>query len=266
LVACDQRYALSEDNPLDFVAKVLLTSPRPLSTKQKRAALVYRLAPKAGADLQFPSDKSQSAQKQPDGTWTLTVDPSVAETHNAIPYTGCHPGGIEALKPSRYVESDNAKIVAAARKAIGETTDALQAARKLEAFVRTYIDKKDLSVGYASAAEVLETRQGDCTEHAVLLAALCRAVGIPAQIVDGMAHVSEWAGRRDVFGPHAWVRVYVGGRWVHLDAALGYDAGHIMLGAGNGDPDGFFAIISTLGNFTLADVQPATPAPTTRER
>ncbi|MCY2932210.1 MAG: transglutaminase-like domain-containing protein, partial [Planctomycetota bacterium] len=264
IVSCSREYALSKDNPPDFLTKLLLTGPRPLSQSEKRGPVGYRLTPKGAADLRFPSDGAQSARKQPDGSWALSVDPRVQAAHEAIPYAGRDAAALEALKPSRYVESANPKIVAAARQALGDTTDALPAARKLEAFVRTHIEKKDLSVGYASAAEVLETRQGDCTEHAVLLAALCRASGIPAQVVSGLAHVGEWAGRKDVFAPHAWVRAFIAGRWVHLDAALGYDAGHIMLGAGNGDPEGFFAILGTLGNFTLADVQP-TPAPTTRE-
>jgi transglutaminase-like putative cysteine protease len=67
-----------------------------------------------------------------------------------------------------------------AHKAVGDAKDAAQAARRIESFVARYIDNKSMSVGYASAAEVVESRQGDCSEFAVLTAALCRAVGIPA--------------------------------------------------------------------------------------
>ena len=58
------------------------------------------------------------------------------------------------------------------------------------------------------------------------------------------------------FGPHAWVRVYVGGKWLGLDAALkGYDARHIALAVGNGDPKSFFGPVSALGYFHIQDLQ-----------
>ena len=72
-----------------------------------------------------------------------------------------------------------------------------------------YINNKSLSVGYASAAEVVESRQGDCSEFAVLTAALCRAVGIPAQVAVGVAYVQDFMGLEG-FGGHAWAQAYVG--------------------------------------------------------
>jgi len=109
-------------------------------------------------------------------------------------------------------------------------------------------------VGYASALEVVRGREGDCTEHAVLAAALCRAVGLPARVTTGLAYLPA----RNAFGPHAWVQVHIGGRWFSLDAALaGFDAGHIALGFGDGDPLDFFGIVNTLGNVKMLDARPA---------
>jgi len=263
-VACDRRYALSADNPPDFLAKFLLACPAPLTADQRAGGIVYRIQPTGRADLKIASDDAQSVAPTPQGQLAVTVRPTAAPAGAKMPYAGTDPAALEALKPSVCVESDNAKIIAAARRAIGQTTDAAEAARKLEAFVGTYIRKKDLSIGYATAAEVLETRQGDCTEHAVLLAAMCKAVGIPAQVVDGVAYVEGWAGRKQVFAPHAWVRVFIDGRWVHLDAAIGYDAGHIMLSAGNGDPESFFGLVGMFGCFTVTEARPANAAPAQR--
>jgi len=50
---------------------------------------------------------------------------------------------------------------------------------RLEKLVRDKMQAQDFSQAFATAAEVAETLQGDCTEHAVLLAALCRAREIP---------------------------------------------------------------------------------------
>jgi transglutaminase-like putative cysteine protease len=125
--------------------------------------------------------------------------------------------------------------------------------------VGKFIDNKNLSVGYATALETVKSRQGDCTEHAVLAAAMCRAVGIPAQVVAGVAYVKQLGPKTDVFVPHAWFRVFLDGKWIDYDAALkAYDAGHITMTAGDGEPADFFGAVGTLGNFKIikAEVKP----------
>jgi transglutaminase-like putative cysteine protease len=166
----------------------------------------------------------------------------------------------EALKPTRFLQSDRQEIVALARKAVGRTTDPFKAAKQIESFVANYIKNANLSVGYASAAEVAKTRQGDCSEFAVLTAALCRAAGIPAQLVVGVAYTQDFAGREGFVG-HAWTQAYVGGKWIGLDAALkrggrdGHDAGHIALSIGNGELDDFSNMGGALSAFTIEKVQ-----------
>ncbi len=111
---------------------------------------------------------------------------------------------------------------------------------------------------YASAAEVAQSRQGDCSEHAVLTAALCRAVGIPAQVVMGYVYCPQFMDQQDFFGGHAWVQVYIGDRWVGLDATRapgGYTAGHIAQAAGSGNPEDFFALLSIMGRFRITGIE-----------
>ena len=126
---------------------------------------------------------------------------------------------------------------------------------KLEDFVSSYVSDKNLSVGYASALEVSQTRSGDCTEHALLLAGLGRALGIPTRVATGMAYVENWLGTQNAFVPHAWTQAFVGGKWVSYDAALsGFDAGHIALSYGDGDPWKFYEAANTIGNFDIEHV------------
>jgi transglutaminase-like putative cysteine protease len=88
---------------------------------------------------------------------------------------------------------------------------------------------------------------------------MCRAVGIPAQVVAGVAYVDDFLGQRG-FGGHAWTQAYIGGKWVGLDASFrgggrgGYDAGHIILAAGNGEPGDLFNLATTLGQFKIDKV------------
>lgn len=68
------------------------------------------------------------------------------------------------------------------------------------------------------ASEVARTLRGDCTEYALLTAALARGHGIPARIVHGMALLHA-DGQWRAYG-HAWVQTYEAGRWTLRDSAL----------------------------------------------
>ena len=98
---------------------------------------------------------------------------------------------------------------------------------------------------------MLDARAGDCSEHAVLLAALSRAVGIPSRVVAGLLF------RKSSFVGHMWVEVHVG-EWVPLDATLKdavVYAGHISLATsaleGAGMTDLFHDLAGVIGNLEI---------------
>jgi transglutaminase-like putative cysteine protease len=250
---------------------MFVRSPEPIQDLGSASSITYTLNSDKAADLIIPSTDNQTAQRLPDGRILLVIRPATVAAGGAFPYKGDDPKLLEATKPTRFLQSDDKRIVQLARQAVGDAKDAAQAARQIESFVARYIDDKSMSVGYASAVEVVESRQGDCSEFAVLTAALCRAVGIPAQVAVGVAYVSEFGGLQG-FGGHAWTHAYVGadergqgGKWIGLDAAFkssgrgGYDPGHIALAVGNGDPGDFFNMAAALGQFKIEklDVQRA---------
>ena len=91
-----------------------------------------------------------------------------------------------------------------------------------------HITKKNFSIAFAAANEVADNLSGDCTEHSVLAAAMCRAVGIPSRVVIGLVYVKKETG----FGFHMWVEVYVNQRWVAIDPTWKQstvDAAHIKI-------------------------------------
>ncbi|MCE5277664.1 MAG: transglutaminase-like domain-containing protein [Planctomycetaceae bacterium] len=252
MVACDKAFALSKNQTVDFMAKLALTSPVPLDKAAKVSAVSYRLkASSPEAKLKVPATDNQSV-KTGDGAVTVTVRPLRVVKGGAMPYRGTDQAALDALKPTEYLQCNEPKVKALARKAVGKAGDAASAARNIEQYVRAYIKKKDLSVGYATAAEVVDSRQGDCTEHAVLAAALCRASGIPARVAVGLGYMPVMGKMRDVFAPHAWFCVLVDGKWIGMDAALdGFDTRHITLAESDGNPEDFFGLIGTLGYFTI---------------
>ena len=161
------------------------------------------------------------------------------------------------LHANDWLQSDAPKIIALAKQAVGDARTPHEQMQRLERFVHGFIKTKDLNVGYASALEVAKHPEGDCTEHAVLLAALGRARGIATRVIDGLAYVNNYAGNEHVFVPHAWVQAYVDGHWQSFDAALaGFDAGHIALSVGDGDPWRFFAGFNTLGRLRVEVIEP----------
>ncbi len=58
-------------------------------------------------------------------------------------------------------------------------------------------------------------KEGDCTEHAVLLAALVRLFGGASRLVNGVAFIVVDK-KTYAFG-HEWVEVEVGGKWQPFD-------------------------------------------------
>ena len=257
MVACPKEFALGENDVVELVDRMFIDSPTPLDNLDSAESVTYHLDPVAGAKLVIPPNDNQQVQKSGDGKIIMTVRPVAAPAGVTFPYKGDKKEALEHLEPTQFVQSDHKKIVELARRAVGRTKDAGEAVKKIEAFVADYVEDKNLSVGYASAVEVAQSKQGDCTEHAVLAAALCRAVGIPAQVVTGLAYVGEWRGVASGFGGHAWTQAYVGGKWIGLDAAFrgagrgGYDAGHIALATGKGNPGDFFSLVTTMGQFKI---------------
>lgn len=88
--------------------------------------------------------------------------------------------------------------------------------------VKTYNDsvyrmiRKKNTATFSSAVETLKSGFGDCGEHAVLLAALLRAAGIPARVVMGLVYMEYGKG----YYYHAWVSVYAG-EWIFADPSHG---------------------------------------------
>ena len=75
------------------------------------------------------------------------------------------------------------------------------------------------------ASQVALTLRGDCTEYALLTAALARRTGIPARIVHG-AVLLQIEGHWLAYG-HAWVQTLEAGRWTVRDSALASQPGPV---------------------------------------
>jgi len=115
----------------------------------------------------------------------------------------------------------------AARQAWGTDQNVWKTSRNIETWVFEEIENKGFGTAFASATEVLDSREGDCSEHAVLMAAMVRSLSIPAKLVSGVTHY------QGEFLYHMWVEVWTGDGWFALDPTIGdgsVDAMHIKFG------------------------------------
>ena len=214
----------------DPIARLYLESPFRIPYAAQRGPLRLVLARKDGGALDLPVTDEQAVVA--DGARrVVTIDahePAAVESPSAEELA-------RYLAPNRWVQSDDADVRAFASNAKGLSVHARSAS--LTALVREHMTGGLSTIGYVDAAQTLKNRDGDCTEFAVLLAAAMRARGIPARIAVGMVYSSRFGGRRDVFAPHSWVQAWDGERWKSYDAALeGFDATHVALAVGDGDP------------------------------
>lgn len=250
MIACEEACAKAPNQSADILARTMVDAPVALPRDARTQPVTMQLAlALAARDATLPDVAEQTATAA-GATWSIRVAPGAA-TDRARPTD-------DELASNRWLEADAPEIRALAAKATAGAATPRDRMQQLEAFVRGYIADKSLAVGYASALETAKSKEGDCTEHALLLAALGRAVGIPTRVVNGLAYADRYAGRDEVFVPHAWVQAYVGSHWQSYDAALpGFDAGHVAFAVGNGDPAGFYASVNLLGNVRVQSIESA---------
>jgi hypothetical protein len=129
---------------------------------------------------------------------------------------------------NNLIQSDDEEVVRLAKSVAADETDPTRLAVALESYVKEFVTLKNFTQAFDTAAEVARHREGDCTEHAVLLAALARARGIPARVSIGLVYSP--ATQSFVF--HMWNELWTGQRWMPLDATLGrggIGAAHLKL-------------------------------------
>jgi hypothetical protein len=150
----------------------------------------------------------------------------------------------EFLKSTPLIQSDHSLIGGRAAEIAGPKDGTLEAIRAVSGWVYRHIEKKP-TLSVPSALEVLESGVGDCNEHAVLLVALLRSLGIPSRPCVGVVYF------RDGFYYHAWAEVWIG-RWVTVDPTLNQlpaDATHIKFV--HGDIENWVDLVKIIGRLQV---------------
>ncbi len=236
------------------IRNLLVASPYKMSERVRAGTIRYTFE-HTGALWHWPETGEQHVDPHDERT-TLTI---------------CGDCGREAapsaeqlkhyLAPNAWVDSDDHAIRAFARTTTGRSVESRMSALVLA--VQKHMNGAIDFRRYATATEALASREGDCTEFALLLAAAARARGIPARVVAGLVYDNRFLGRAHAFGPHMWVQAWTGERWRSYDAALGrFDAGHIALAVGDGRPEETRGVMALIGKLRIVEATGLLPAQT----
>jgi hypothetical protein len=128
-------------------------------------------------------------------------------------------GPEDFLKPSEFLQTNDPRIIELAETFVTTGDSTLPEAARLCQGVFQSIRNKNLSQGFQSAAQVARQLEGDCTEHAVLLAAVARVRNIPARAVCGLVYSEQ--GDQASMGYHMWNELWIDGKWIPADATTG---------------------------------------------
>jgi hypothetical protein len=150
----------------------------------------------------------------------------------------------EFLKPTVLIQSQDPEIKKLAQSLVKEKKSDWDKTLALEKWVFENLEKS-MTISLPSAVEVLQSRRGDCNEHATLFAALARAAGLPCKISLGVVYLDG------KFYYHAWNSVYCG-KWIELDPTFGQapaDAARLRLV--EGDLSQQTRLLSAFGNLKI---------------
>lgn len=258
-VAADEKSAKTRGAAPEMMVNTFVKPDRRIEGARGTALGVYDVSVPEGKLPALPSTAGQKFEVTGGSTGRLTVD---AKHPAAATAEDVKDGAYLAASP--MIDSKDEKVKSLAEAAVkGAGADKPERAEVMRKFVHRYITDKDLTVGFGTASETARSKRGDCTEHAVLLAALLRADGIPSRVACGLVYADRFAGASDIFGYHMWTQALLsaGGeqRWVDLDATLSesvpFDATHIALAvtplADGGSQDALVAIATSIGRLRI---------------
>jgi transglutaminase-like putative cysteine protease len=228
----------AEGAALDLVASVSIPVEPPLPAPLRLGHLELRVS---GIELErVPTDERQSLDQD---RLTVSREEVPADAGYELPYGG--DDRAVDLASTALLQSDHPRVLAVAREALGDATDPSEAVRRLMRYVYGSL-RKVPTVSVPNALQVLDMKEGDCNEHAVLFGALARAVGLPARVVAGVVYANG------AFQYHAWNEVWLGGRWISLDPVFDQfpaDVTHVKFVSG--DPEDHLAMIGVIGRLRL---------------
>jgi len=214
MIGSTEERARASFSPPDLFTDTLIPLNRSIPDDATTTTFLIRST--SGTEKNLPKSATQSVEELPDATTRVTVQRGQlgSETESIRPVDEAF------LQPSPLVDFEDPAILALLK---GKDLEGLNFAEKTKELVRIVdnaVAVKSMDLGFATASETAALREGDCTEHALLLAAVSRASGIPSRGATGVVFfLNEEA--EPFMGYHMWNQLWDGSKWVDVDAAFG---------------------------------------------
>ena len=186
-----------------------------------RSYMRYKLTLPADTDFNLDKDRQGFAGD------TLTLH---LESLPGPDASACN-GYPEELASTPYIQTKNPRITDLAHEITDEKTSPLNKVKDLADWIFENLEKRPV-LGIPDALTTLNTRMGDCNEHAALFAALARNVGIPTRVAAGVTFFEG------AFYYHAWNEVCLDDTWYSVDTTKNQfpaDLSHIKFVEGGTD-------------------------------
>ena len=211
--------ALGESQTVDLGERLAVRLDRTIADPHATQRIVYRarLPQRNPADV-FAVGAGQTIEPIDEQSALIDVRAVRAEHPVTEAAESERPTAAER-SPNTWIQSSHPQVVALAGSVAEGEEDPWKVACALEQLVEQTVENKNFSQAFATAADVAEQRAGDCTEHAVLLAALLRAREIPARVAIGLVYFP--VAERGAMAYHMWTEAWITDRWVPLDGTLG---------------------------------------------
>jgi transglutaminase-like putative cysteine protease len=219
LLRTDRETATAEVETVpDILANVNIPLNRTIANPTATRSVVFRITVKDDDDptTALAQDARQEIKNARGSSFELHVkairSPQKVEKPDAAARE-------EYLKSCFYLKCDDARVKAQTEEAVGEETDPLKKARKIERWVCDNV-RNDNHVPFVPADQVARLLKGDCRQHAMLAAAMCRAAGVPSRTAVGLVYTTD-AQSKPLMAYHMWTEVWVQGQWLAIDPELG---------------------------------------------
>lgn len=226
----DRETALRSYPPYRVLRNVMHKSPFRIAPGAAGGQIRYRFGFRDGIVFTPPETAEQRVRMDGDG---VTLDICAA----CGPGLPADPASLaDARRATAWLQRDHSRIQAMAAPVAKLNVSGARKMALLAERAKKVMTRVDFT-GHFSAVDALARGAGDCTEDAVILAALGRAAGIPTKVASGLVYSRErYHGVSNVFMPHSWTLAYVDGAWRSFDMSLEeFDATHIALTIGDGD-------------------------------
>ncbi|MCA9050468.1 MAG: transglutaminase domain-containing protein [Planctomycetaceae bacterium] len=211
LVPAETALSAVAGRSLDLEAAAVIPVDRLLTPTAAKREIILDVVVPEGLSVTVPNATFQTATVLSNSVTRINLLPRETPSPTITPA-----GQKPVIRESRWMPLNDDRVTRLAVIAAAGRTEPFDVCQRAEQYLHSRLQRSPFSTTLIPADKVAAANRGDCTEHAVLLAAMLRTENIPARIVTGLIHTPQHLG----FVGHSWVEAWMNGRWLPFDSAV----------------------------------------------